>query len=237
MIHQTRDLKEKVFRVVEIFSSIQGEGRYGGNLATFVRFSGCNLSCAFCDEPLHKDPSIANVLDVFDLVRDIVLAVSSWDTRKIIVFTGGEPWLQLHTAQGRALLGMLKVLGYRLNMETNGEHFLKDVDETMLNLFDHITYSPKSVATYRAIEKYYADWRMNECDTMDAKTHDAEVKIVVPTDEFSGNGDVYSKYNQCFDWYWLQPKDNSAQSYNVLTKMLPDNFMVSLQQHKIFKLK
>ncbi|RLA72807.1 MAG: organic radical-activating protein, partial [Epsilonproteobacteria bacterium] len=43
-----------MLNIVEIFYSIQGEGKFSGYPCTFVRLHGCNLDCSFCDEPLHK---------------------------------------------------------------------------------------------------------------------------------------------------------------------------------------
>ena len=69
-------------KVVDIFSSFQGEGYYTGVRATFIRLGGCNLNCYFCD----TDWSIwkeFNITEIIKLVED-----------KLVVITGGEPLLQ-----------------------------------------------------------------------------------------------------------------------------------------------
>ena len=115
-----------VYRVNEIFYSIQGEGRWAGRAAVFVRFSGCNLKCPFCD----TDFTAYREMTANDILGE-VSAVGS-DCR-FIVITGGEPTLQVDAK----LVDLLHERGYYLAMETNGTH---PVPEGI----DWITCSPKS---------------------------------------------------------------------------------------------
>jgi len=96
-----------MYRVNEIFYSLQGEGFYTGTPAVFLRFSGCNRRCAFCDTDFsaYCDMSAA----------DIVSEVSAFPARHIVV-TGGEPLLQLDDTLVRAL----KAAGFYIQVETNG---------------------------------------------------------------------------------------------------------------------
>lgn len=85
---------KKGFEVCEIFETLQGEGRYSGKPALFIRLSGCNLKCSFCDEPKHKDSSLAKrYTNSETLLRDIVDAHGEFIQRTgaIIVISGGEP--------------------------------------------------------------------------------------------------------------------------------------------------
>ena len=75
-----------MYRVNEIFYSLQGEGGNTGTPAVFVRFSGCNLSCYFCDTDFSSYTQMS--------VEDIVSAVSAYPAR-LVVLTGGEPALQV----------------------------------------------------------------------------------------------------------------------------------------------
>lgn len=84
-------MKNRTYKVNEIFYSIQAEGRNSGKPAIFIRFSGCNLSCPFCDtnhEPYREmtREEIEMEVDVMDMDAD---------SKAMIVFTGGEPTLQL----------------------------------------------------------------------------------------------------------------------------------------------
>ena len=74
------------YKVNEIFYSIQGEGRHAGRAAIFVRFSGCNLKCPFCDTDFKKYDEMGAI----DILNKIQLLSPDC---KFVVFTGGEPTL------------------------------------------------------------------------------------------------------------------------------------------------
>lgn len=96
-----------MYRVNEIFYSLQGEGYYTGTAAVFLRFSGCNRRCAFCDTDFSAFTEMT--------ADEIVGAVSSYPARHIVV-TGGEPLMQLDDTLVRALRGA----GFYIQIETNG---------------------------------------------------------------------------------------------------------------------
>lgn len=78
-------------RVSEVFSSIQGEGKLLGRRQIFIRFSGCNLSCNYCDTPVSRDPLHGECISVDELhkmVKDLVTP----DLHSLSL-TGGEPLL------------------------------------------------------------------------------------------------------------------------------------------------
>lgn len=114
------------YKVNEIFYSLQGEGRWGGRAAIFVRFSGCNLKCPFCD----TDFRAFTLMGEQDILREMQ-ALS--DACRFVVFTGGEPTLQVD----EALVSLLKEHGYYIAMETNGTHLVPAG-------IDWVTCSPKS---------------------------------------------------------------------------------------------
>ena len=74
------------YRVNEIFYSLQGEGYFTGTPAVFLRFSGCNLRCGFCDTR-HEDYTEMSPTEIIE-------KVSAYPSRHIVI-TGGEPGLQL----------------------------------------------------------------------------------------------------------------------------------------------
>ena len=113
----------KVYRINEIFYSLQGEGANSGRPAVFVRFSGCNLRCPFCDTDFAATtPMSAN---------DILQQINQFPSR-FVVLTGGEPSLQID----ELLLNSLKQAGFTIAIETNGTH-------TLPSGIDWITVSPK----------------------------------------------------------------------------------------------
>lgn len=80
------------YKIIEIFQSVQGEGFWAGHPAVFVRFAGCNLECPFCDTD-YNQPAIAMTAE------EIASQVSSLmpHPKTPVIFTGGEPLLQLDT--------------------------------------------------------------------------------------------------------------------------------------------
>lgn len=110
-------------KVNEIFYSLQGEGFFTGTPAVFLRLSGCNLKCPFCDTR-HE----SGVLMDFP---EILAGISEYPARHVVI-TGGEPALQLDAS----LVDSLHDAGWYVQVETNGTLPLPD------NV-DWITCSPK----------------------------------------------------------------------------------------------
>lgn len=96
--------------ISEIFYSLQGEGELTGVPSVFVRTSGCNLRCNWCDTPYASWNPEGTVMSI----DDIVAAVQIHPARHVVL-TGGEPMI----AKGiRELAAKLKQLGYHITMET-----------------------------------------------------------------------------------------------------------------------
>lgn len=114
-----------MYRINEIFYSLQGEGFWTGTPIVFVRFSGCNLQCPFCDTD-HKGFSEMSGADILAAVR------ACGGACRRVCFTGGEPGLQLDDA----LVALFHEAGYTLHVETNGTCVLPSG-------IDWVTLSPK----------------------------------------------------------------------------------------------
>lgn len=86
-----------MYRIVEVFESLQGEGIRAGQPALFVRFAGCNLKCSFCDEPLHRNKTYLFEGDLKETSSFLSKQFKSWikkqGDRARVIFTGGEPSL------------------------------------------------------------------------------------------------------------------------------------------------
>lgn len=94
-------------RINEIFCSLQGEGAFTGRAAVFIRLSGCNLACGFCDTKHQTYEEYTK--------EEILREIADFQS-KHIVFTGGEPSLQLDAET----LHFFKLHGYYIQVETNG---------------------------------------------------------------------------------------------------------------------
>lgn len=117
-------------RINDIFYSLQGEGRHTGRAAIFIRFSGCNLACSFCD----TDFSDYREMTDEQIVEEVLKMVPDKDgVYPMIVLTGGEPTLQVD----ERLIDLLHEAGFCLvAMESNG------TKNPPANL-DWLTVSPK----------------------------------------------------------------------------------------------
>jgi 7-carboxy-7-deazaguanine synthase len=103
--------------VCEIFHSIQGESSLSGLRFAFVRLTGCNLRCKYCDTTYAYEGGTEMDLD------SIVKTIEPFDVKRVLI-TGGEPLEQQH-APNLALLLFSK--GYEVAIETNGETPIKKV--------------------------------------------------------------------------------------------------------------
>jgi len=114
-------------KINEIFYSIQGEGRWVGSPNIFIRTTGCNLRCSFCDTKYAYD--IGEYMDIKEIMGDI----SKYQCRYVCV-TGGEPLLQKETYD---LIESLLKADYEVCLETNGSiniEKLVDKESLMISL-------------------------------------------------------------------------------------------------------
>ncbi|MFH1154703.1 MAG: radical SAM protein [Pseudomonadota bacterium] len=114
------------FKVCEIFMSIQGESTFSGRPCVFVRLSGCNLNCTWCDTVYAKTEYTAMSLEtILDRVRSFSCG--------LVEITGGEPLLQAGTP---TLINRLLDLGRTVLLETNGSFSLAGVDPRCVRIMD-----------------------------------------------------------------------------------------------------
>ena len=123
---ERRSNPDIMFKINEIFYSLQGEGFQSGTPAVFVRFSGCNLRCAFCDTQHQAGMMLSS--------KEIVDEVNKYPVASMVVLTGGEPSLFIDEA---FVAELKQKTGKKIAIETNGTRPLPS------NL-DWVTFSPKS---------------------------------------------------------------------------------------------
>ncbi len=102
-----------MYKVVEIFDSIEGEGKRVGRPATFIRLAGCNLRCSYCDTAYalfgEKEECKYTQMSLDDILNRKM--------KKCVTITGGEPLI----ADGIVTLANeLLSAGHEINIETNG---------------------------------------------------------------------------------------------------------------------
>ena len=143
-----------MYKVNEIFFTLQGAGAHSGIPAVFVRFSGCNLRCPWCDTdftnytPMTAEQIVKEVRELYDMPNE---------RHKMCVLTGGEPSLQVD----KPLIDALHDAGFYICIETNGTHPLPQG-------IDWITCSPKE-GTKIALKQ------VNEVKVVFTGTYDPQV--------------------------------------------------------------
>src|SRR5690348_6522645 len=115
-------------QITEIYKSLQGESSYAGLPCVFVRLTGCNLRCSWCDsEYTFFGGRRMTVEEIFD-------AVEQCASSGLVEVTGGEPMLQ--EREVIALMQLLLVAGYTVLLETSGERPLERVPKDVVKIVD-----------------------------------------------------------------------------------------------------
>ena len=115
-----------MYDLVEIFESLQGEGRNMGRPCVFIRFAGCNLKCPWCDTDVKRR---------FSASPDEILKEVKGFKAKSVILTGGEPTLVKEMPE---LVAALKKDGYWIGVETNGTNAAD-----WFGFVDYVACSPK----------------------------------------------------------------------------------------------
>ena len=121
--------------VTEIFRSIQGEGSRAGQPCIFVRLTGCNLRCVWCDTAYAfqggQKMSVEDVLERVELLNR--RSDGKPGSVPLVELTGGEPLLQEEVC---SLAERLLAAGYTVMVETSGERFIGRLPEDVIRIVD-----------------------------------------------------------------------------------------------------
>lgn len=188
--------------IFSVFTSIQGEGIYLGVPQIFIRFSGCNIRCDYCDTTEALSPQsvariegipfsgtvklVSNPLPLEMLVESVRKLAFSFGGFHSISLTGGEPLL--YNGFLRQLLPKLKKTELLVFLETNGT--LPDQLIKVIDLVDIISMDIKIPSTIKNGE---LDWGKTEDFLKIALERDCYVKIVVPDPLRNGATKISSK--------------------------------------------
>jgi 7-carboxy-7-deazaguanine synthase len=127
-----------MIKINEIYLSIQGESSLAGWPTVFVRTSGCNLRCTYCDSThaYYEGEKIS--------VEDIISKIRSFNAKHVCV-TGGEPLLQQEVV---SLMTQLCDQGFTVSLETSGSLSCKDVDPRVKKIIDVKTPDSGAAKTF-----------------------------------------------------------------------------------------
>lgn len=210
-------------KVVEIFGSIDGEGKRTGQLTTFIRLAGCNLRCCYCDTKYSFDTDQAKNMSIDEIILDC---------KKIgyhnITLTGGEPLLQ---KDSDLLIISLCNNGFQVNVETNGSINLWNLIEQRelqnLDLFFTVDYKCLSSAMNKHMNIYSFNCLDADKDI---------VKCVVSNEEDMDDALKYlDEFNKKFN-IWFSPVFNAIEPKEIVDYIKKHNrqdITVQVQLHKI----
>jgi 7-carboxy-7-deazaguanine synthase len=181
------------YSIKEIFYSLQGEGLNTGRAAVFVRFSGCNLACPFCDTDFSG--ADGPVGGIYDGPSDIAIAMKAClpslvrgTIPHLAVMTGGEPALQVDAA----LIRELHNSAWEVAIETNGTLPIPPG-------IDWITVSPKAqtnlvVTAGSELKLLYSQ---KGIEPADFEGLDFEHFIIQPIDDAAGSENLQDAIAYC----------------------------------------
>lgn len=161
-------------KVNEIFKSIQGESTYAGSPCTFIRLTGCNLRCSYCDTVYAYEEGE-------ELTTEEVLARARNLGCSLVEITGGEPLLQ--KGEVNTLIAGLLERGCQVLLETNGSLDISHVDPRVIRIMD--IKCPDSGMSGRM------DWK-----NLERLKGDDEVKFVLSSkDDYQWAKAIISRYD------------------------------------------
>lgn len=204
--------------VVEIFDSIDGEGIFAGQLATFIRLAGCNLRCKYCDTGYALRDDVGNEMPVNDIVSRV-----DEIRNKHITLTGGEPLI--HKDVDR-LIKMLLILGYHINIETNGSVDIKPY------LFNNVTITLdyKTHGSGEEDKMLLGNWdKLRNCDA---------IKIVCYSEDLPSISRLLISHRTKAQIFLspvfgkIEPKELVEFAKKMRDKHGVENLRVQLQMHK-----
>lgn len=131
-------MPEPKLRVAEIFSSVQGEGIWTGLPSTFVRVSGCNLRCSWCDTPYASWQPEGPTMTVPQILGEV-----ERHPNRHVVLTGGEPMM---FEPIEPLTAALRALGKKITIETAGTVF-REVSCDLMSISPKLTNSTPDAAS------------------------------------------------------------------------------------------
>lgn len=218
--------KDGAVLVHTIFHTIQGEGIFSGEPATFVRLSGCNLRCPGCDTEYTDGAKLMSA----ELITARVEGMHT-SPNKLVVISGGEPLRQ----ELYALVSLLISKGYKVQIETNGTLGLTPNMRHLCSMFLgkslFIMCSPKGrinrdIAAYVSAYKYVLHYcHVNPSNGLPSRVLELKAKMGYP--EFD-NVKIFLQPMDCKDGV-VNAKNLEA----VKTSCMQHGYTLCLQVHKL----
>jgi len=200
-------------KINEIFYSLQGEGKWTGLPNIFIRTTGCNLRCSYCDTKYaYYDGKEMNITEIVD-------RISKYSCKNVCI-TGGEPLIQNET---RDLISILLRNKYNICLETNGSINIEKLTNKKNLIISMDVKCPSSKMQNKNCLKNIALLRKND-----------QIKfVIINKNDYKYANKIIEKYKPLCNIF-LQPgwgTDTSLLAKRILTDNL--NVKLGLQLHKI----
>lgn len=225
----------QTLEVKEIFGTIQGEGPFAGHPAIFVRLSGCNLACYFCDTNFDQGER----LSLIEIGRRVLVEQSQISRGDLVVLTGGEPLRQNIVPFVDRLLSV----GFRVQIETAGTVWPPGLEDA---LCDRVTIvcSPKTGKVHAQLLLHDVHWKYlissdnvpegEEFPVQSTQRRGERVTIFRRPDQQP----VYYQPMEAYDEDGAPDPDQTRANVQRATQLcLQFGHRLSLQQHKIIHLR
>lgn len=201
--------------ICEIFYSLQGESTFTGLPCIFIRLSGCNLNCSWCDTRYAEKTSQSMTLD------QILTTIACYDCN-LVEITGGEPLDQEDTP---TLISMLIDKNYQVLLETNGSKSIKSIHPDCIKIMDIKCPSSNESDTFLS-------------DNIHFLTQHDEIKFVIGSRKDYDHARFIVKNNLNHiskKKIHLSPVFGQISFEDIAAWMIKDNLNArfSLQQHKV----
>ncbi len=207
-------MSNQILKINEIFHSIQGESGYAGLPCIFIRLTGCNLRCSYCDTEYsyYEGRNYS--------IKEIIQHISQWET-KLVEITGGEPLIQMESIK---LSKELLKNGYQVLIETNGSQNIDTLPKEVIKIMDIKT--PGS----------------GESDSFDFNnlkylSQNDEIKFVITNrDDFDWSSSMIKQYRLDEKCQVLFSCSDQLLKYSILCEWILEsrlNVKFQLQLHKI----
>ena len=200
-------------KINEMYSAIEGEGIWQGYLSYFIRFSGCNLKCSFCDTQ-HKN---CIDIDIFEITEKVENYFKNKKNKKIVI-TGGEPFLQNEELE--KLIEKLLVNECEICIYTNGTLIISD--DIIKNKNIHI------ILDY----KFEYQKLMQEENLINMSEKDVLKFVIDNTDKINDVIRIIENINSKIIITPSYQLINPIKLADKIIKLKLDNVKLGLQQHK-----
>lgn len=208
---------DTLFRVSEIFSSIDGEGIRAGYPVTFIRLHGCPLSCSYCDSTYATEGDDYTLMNMEEIINEVY---NKGLFR--VTLTGGEP---LNNEFAYDLVLELRNRGYEVNIETNGSF--------MIHRFSHLNNTIITM-DYKCYSSGMTD-KMDVDNFMYLRHQDVLKFVVGDINDLNQMRDILNQY-RIYCNVFVSPVFGKIDPKDIVKYLLDNNLenvRLQLQMHKI----